>query len=126
MPLRQVPPTERLAPLQHPHILAARLGKAALLPSLVLPLLGKMPVFPRPLPPFPLSLLLSCLHWKTGDLLTPLTPQQVKLIFQQKILGKVAGNPQGKGPPGLPGGSYHLPGRQQLHCPPQSGPPRFF
>ena len=82
-------------------------------PSLPLP--GKMPVFLRsvhPLPPFLPSLLLSCLHRKTGDPLTSLTPKQVNLIIQQTILGKVAGNPQGKGPPGLPGGSYYLPGRQ--------------
>ena len=94
------PPWKRLAPLQHPYMLAARLGKVALLPRLALPLSlpGKMPVFPRSLPPFPPSLLLSGLHWKTGDLLTPLTPKQVKLIIQQTILGKVAGNPQGKGP----------------------------
>ena len=80
-----------------------------------LPLLGKMPVFLRsvhPLPPFPPSLLLSCLHRKTGDPLTSLTPKQAKPTIQQTILGKVAGNPQGKGPPGLPGGSYYLPGRQ--------------
>ena len=67
-----------------------------------LPLLGKMPVFLRsvhPLPPFPPSLWLSCLHQKTGDLLTSLTPKQVNLTIQQTILGKVAGNPQGKGPP---------------------------
>ena len=108
------PPTERLAPLQHPYMLTARLGKVALFPKLVLPLSlpGKTPVFPRSLPPFPPSLLLYCLHQKIGDLLTPLTPKQVKLIIQQIILGKVAGNPQGKGPPGLPGGSYYLPGRQ--------------
>ena len=66
----------------------------------------------HPLPPFPPSLQLSCLHWKTGELLTSLTPKQVNLTIQQTILGKVAGNPQGKGPPGLPGGSYYLPGRQ--------------
>ena len=69
-------------------------------PSLPLP--GKMPVFLRPvhpLPPFPPRLWLSCLHWKTGDLLNSLTPKQVNLTIQQTILGKVAGNPQGKGPP---------------------------
>ena len=49
--------------------------------------------------PFPPSLLLSCLHWKTGDLLTSLTPKQVKPTIQQTILAKLAGNPQGKGPP---------------------------
>ena len=127
---------------------AARLGKTALFPRLALPLLGKMPVFPRsvpplpkfpptlpllgkmpvfprlvpplppfppslplpgktpvflrpihPLPPFPPSLQLSCLHRKTGDLLASLTPKQVNLTIQQTILGKLAGNPQGKGPP---------------------------
>ena len=151
------PPRERLAPLQPPYMPAARLGKTALFPGWrypsrgrrqsfqvstplppfppTLPLLGKMPVFPRlvppfppglplpgrhqsfsgqytPYPPFPPSLWLSCLHQKTGDLLTSLTPKQVNLTIQQTILGKVAGNPQGKGPPGLPGGSYYLPGRQ--------------
>ena len=157
------PPTERLTPLQPPYMPAARLGKTALFPRQVqplpgktlvfprsvpptlppfppsLPLLGKMPVFPRlvpplppfppslplpgkmpvflrpvhPLPPFPPSLWLSCLHRKTGDLLTSLTPKQVNLTIQQTILGKVAGIPQGKAPPpGLPGGSYYLPGRQ--------------
>ena len=66
-----------------------------------LPLLGKTPVFLRPvhpLPPFPPSLWLSCLHRKTGDLLTSLTPKQVSLTIQQTILGKVAGIPQGKAP----------------------------
>ena len=62
--------------------------------------------------PFPPTLQLSCLHQKTGDPLTPPTPKQVKLIIQQIVLGKVAGNPQGKAPPGLPGGAYYLPGRQ--------------
>ena len=172
---RQVPPMERLAPLQPPYMPAARLGKTPLfsrlalplplpgktpvfprsasplppfpptlpllgkmpvfprpvppLPPLppfphTLPLLGKMPVFPRsvpPLPPFPLSLplpgkmpvflrsihplppfppspWLSCLHRKTGDLLTSLTPKQVNLTTQQTILGKVAGTPQGIAP----------------------------
>ena len=47
------PPTERLVPLQHPYMPAARLGKAALLPRLALPLSlpGKTPVFPRSVPP---------------------------------------------------------------------------
>ena len=100
------------------------LGKMPVFPRLVpplppfppsLPLPGKTPVFLRPvhpLPPFPPSLWLSCLHRKTGDLLTSLTPKQVNLTIQQTILGKVAGIPQGKAPPGLPGGSYYLPGRQ--------------
>ena len=51
-----VPPMERLAPLHPPYMPAARLGKTALFPRLALPLPGKMPVFPRsvpPLPPFP-------------------------------------------------------------------------
>ena len=87
------------------------LGKMPVFPRLVpplppfppsLPLPGKMPVFLRPvhpLPPFPPSLRLSCLHRKTGDLLTSLTPKQVNLTIQQTILGKVAGIPQGKAPP---------------------------
>ena len=58
---------------------------------------GKTPVFPRPVP-LPPTLQLSCLHQKTGDPLTPPTPKQVKLIIQQIVLGKVAGNPQGKAP----------------------------
>ena len=61
-----------------------------------------MPVSPRsvhPLPPFPPSPLLSCLHRKTGELLTSLTPKQVIPTIQQTILGKVAGIPQGKAPP---------------------------
>ena len=62
--------------------------------------------------PFPPSPLLSCLHRKTGELLTSLTSKQVNPTIQQTILGKVAGIPQGKAPPGLPGGSYYLPGRQ--------------
>ena len=66
-----------------------------------------------PLPPFPPSLLLSCLHWKTGDLLTPLKPKQVKPIIQQTILGKVAGNPQGKGPP-RPPRRFILPPRKAI------------
>ena len=98
---RQVPPMERLTPLCPPHIPAARLGKTALFPRQA-----------QPLPPFPPSPLLSCLHWKTGELLTSLTPKQVNPTIQQTILGKVAGIPQGKAPPGLPGGSYYLPGRQ--------------
>ena len=87
-----------------------------------LPRAGTTPTPPRedaslsqvstPLPPFPPILLLSCLHWKTGDFLTSLTPKQAKPTIQLIILGKVAGNPQGKAPPGLPGGAYYLPGRQ--------------
>ena len=78
---------------------------------------ASLPQASTPPTPFPPSLRLSCLHRKTGDLLTSLTPKQVNLIIQQTILGKVAGIPQGKAPPGLPGGSYYLPGRQQLHHP---------
>ena len=70
-----------------------------------------------PLTPFPPSLLLSCLHWKTGDLLTPLTPKQVKPIIQQTTLGKVAGNPQGKGPP-RPPRRFILPPRKAITPPP--------
>ena len=113
------PPTERLAPLRP----AARLGKAALFPRLALPLSlpGKTLVFPRsvpPLPPFPPSLLLSCLHWKTGDLLIPLTPKQVKPIIQQTTLGKVAGNPQGKGSPRPPRRFILPPGKAITPPPP--------
>ena len=102
---RSVPPTLPPFPPSLP-----LLGKMPVFPRLVpplplfppsLPLLGKMPVFLRPvppLPPFPPSLQLSCLHRKTGDLLTSLTPKQVNLTIQQTILGKVAGIPQGKAP----------------------------
>ena len=68
--------------------------------------------------PFPPSLLLSCLHRKTGDLLTPLTPKQVKLIIQQIILGKVTGNPQGKGPPRPPRRFILPPGKAITPLPP--------
>ena len=166
---RQVPPMERLAPLQPPYMPAARLGKTVLFPRLVLPLplLGKMPVFPRsvpplppfppslpllgkmpvflrsvpplppfppslpllgkmpvflrsvhPLPSFPPSLLLSCLHRKTGDLLTTLTPTQVNPTIQQTILGKVAGNPQGKSPPRPPRRVILPPGKAITPLPP--------
>ena len=60
---------------------------------------ASLPQASTPPTPFPPSLRLSCLHRKTGDLLTSLTPKQVNLTIQQTILGKVAGNPQGKGPP---------------------------
>ena len=86
-----------------------------------LPLPGKTPVFLRsvhPLPPFPPSLLLSCLHRKTGDLLTSLTPKQVKPTIQQTILGKVAGNPQGKGPPRPPRRFILPPGKAITPLPP--------
>ena len=167
------PPMERLAPLQPPYP-AARLGKTALFPRLALPLplpgkmpvfprsvppfpptlplLGKMPVFPRsvpplppfppslplpgktpvflrsvhPLPPFLPSLLLSCLHRKTGDLLTSLTPKQVNLTIQQTILGKVAGNPQGKGPPRPPRRVILPPGKAITPLPPPLGIPRVL
>ena len=157
---------ERLAPLQPPYMPAARLGKTALFPRLVLPLPGKTPVFPRSVPPyppflppylswgrcqsfpgqypltslpsqptppgedaslsqvstpptpFPPSLRLSCLHRKTGDLLTSLTPKQVNLTIQQTILGKVAGNPQGKGPPRPPRRFILPPGKAITPPPP--------
>ena len=99
---RLLPPfPPSLTPFQPPHIPAARLGKTALFPRQVQPLPGKMLVSPRsvhPLPPFPPSPLLSCLHRKTGELLTSLTPKQVNPTIQQTILGKVAGIPQGKAP----------------------------
>ena len=143
---------ERLAPLQPPYMPAARLGKTALFPRLVLPLPGKTPVFPRsvpplppfpptlpllgkmpvflrpvhPLPPFPPSLRLSCLHRKTGDLLTSLTPKQVNLTIQQTILGKVAGNPQGKGPPRPPRRFILPPGKAITPPPPSLGIPRVL
>ena len=109
-------------------------GRCQSFPGQYPPYLPSLPAYPsqgrcqsfsrsvHPLPPFLPSLLLSCLHRKTGDLLTSLIPKQVNLIIQQTILGKVAGNPQGKAPPGLPGGSYYLPERQQLHCPPTRHP----
>ena len=100
---RLLPPfPPSLTPFQPPHIPAARLGKTALFPRQAQPLPGKTLVFPRsvhPLPPFPPSPLLSCLHRKTGELLTSLTPKQVNPTIQQTILGKVAGIPQGKAPP---------------------------
>ena len=115
-------------PLQHPHMLAVRLGKAALLLRLALPLSlpGKMPVFPRSLPPSPPRLLLPCLHRKAGDLPIPLTPKQVKPITQQTILGKVAGTPQGKGPPRPPRRLIPPPGKAITPPLPPLGIPRFL
>ena len=170
------PPMERLTHLQPPYMPAARLGKTALFPRQVqplpgktlvfprsvpptlppfpssLPLLGKMPVFPRlvpplppfppslplpgkmpvflrpvhPLPPFPPSLQLSCLHRKTGDLLTSLTPKQVNLTIQQTILGKVSGIPKGKAPPRPPRRFIPPPGKAITPPPPPLGIPRVL
>ena len=86
-----------------------------------LPLPGKTPVFPRSvptLPPFPPSLLLSCLHRKTGDFPTSPTPKQVKPTTHQTILGKVAGTPQGKGPPRPPRRFILPPGKAITPLPP--------
>ena len=76
--------------------------------------------------PFLPSLLLSCLHWKTGDLLTSLTPKQVNLTILQTILGKVAGNPQGKGPPRPPRRVILPPGKAITPLPPLLGTPRVL
>ena len=76
---RLLPPfPPSLTPFQPPHLPAARLGKTALFPRQAQALPGKTLVSPRsvhPLPPFPPSPLLSCLHRKTGELLTSLTPK---------------------------------------------------
>ena len=76
--------------------------------------------------PFPPTLQLSCLHQKTGDPLTPLTPKQVKLIIQQIVLGKVAGNPQGKAPPRPPRRCILPPGKAITPLPPLLGIPRVL
>ena len=85
---------------------------------------ASLPQAVHPLPPFPPSLQLSCLHQKTGDLLTSLTPKQVNLTIQQTILGKVAGNPQGKGPPRPPRRFILPPGKAITPPPPPTRHPQ--
>ena len=79
---------------------------------------ASLPQASTPPTPFPPSLRLSCLHQKTGDLLTSLTPKQVNLTIQQTILGKVAGHPQGKGPPRPPRRFILPPGKAITPPPP--------
>ena len=125
-PLPPSPPS--LTPFQ-PHIPAARLGKTALFPRQAQPLPGKTLVFPRSvqrLPPFSPSPLLSCLHRKTGEPLTSLTPNQVNLTIQPTILGKVAGIPQGKAPPRPPKRFKLPPGKATTPPTPPLGIPRVL
>ena len=133
-----------LVPLWQLYRQTVRPGKEALLPRLVLSLLGKTTVFPRQVPLLlpgklaplwqllsfqwkevvPPRLLLSFHQWKAAAHLIPLAlPKQVKSTILPVLLGKAIGTPQAQVHPGLPGGQYHLPGRQHsLH--PIARPPQ--
>ena len=130
-------PPEMLVPLWQLYRQTVRPGREVLLPRLALSLPGKTTVFPRQGPLLlpgklvplwqllsfqwkevgPPRLLLSFHQQKAAAHLIPLSlPKQVKSAILPVILGKAIGTPQAQVHPGLPGGQYHLLGRQHsLH-----------
>ena len=99
-----------------PYMPAARLGKTVLSPRLALPLLGKMPVFLRPVhPPTPLPSQPTALLPSPEDRGPPNLPNTQTGQANNPTNYPRQGSrqpPKAKAPPGLPGGSYYLPGRQ--------------